>query len=150
MSGRRRPARAATGRLVWAVSLLVVTGCHDTGARRAQSVPGGDPERGRQLIATYGCGACHHVPGVPGAQGRVGPSFVGFGQRTFIAGHLRNEPAQLIRWIRFPQEIAPGTVMPNLGVSEANAGDIAAYLYTIGADGLGPPRLFPSTALPRH
>lgn len=125
-------------------------GCHDSGAARAQMVPGGDPARGRRLVAAHGCGACHHVPGVPGAFGRVGPSFEGFARRTFIAGNLRNEPVQVIRWIRFPQDVAPGTVMPNLGVSEADAGDIAAYLYTLGAAPLGPPRVFPSSALPQH
>jgi cytochrome c1 len=35
----------------------------------------------------------------------------------------------LIKWIRNPQQIEPGTAMPDLGVSEDEAGDIAAYLY---------------------
>lgn len=151
MTGRMtRLFRRCRGVAVTVFVPVAIAGCHDSGAARAQMVPGGDPARGRELVATHGCGACHHVPGVPGAFGRVGPSFEGFARRTFIAGNLRNEPAQVIRWIRFPQDVAPGTVMPSLGVSEADAGDIAAYLYTLGAAPQGPPRLFPSTTLPQH
>lgn len=132
------------------VLALVQPACREPESGRTDFVPGGDPDRGRQLIAAYGCGGCHHVPGVPGAQGRVGPSFAGFAERTFIAGSLRNEPAQVVNWIRFPQQVRPGTAMPTLGVSEADAGDIAAYLYTLGRGGLGPPRLMPSSTLPAH
>lgn len=133
-----------------ALLVLAPAACHDAESSHAQLVPGGDPERGRALIAGYGCGSCHHVPGVPGAQGRVGPSFAGFADRAFIAGSLPNEPAQVVNWIRFPQQVRPGTAMPTLGVSEADAGDIAAYLYTLGRGGLGPPRLMPSSTLPAH
>ena len=106
--------------------------------------------RGQQLVTAYGCGSCHAAPGIPGSVGRVGPPFEGFADRAFIVGRLRNEPGELIRWIRFPQEIEPGTVMPNLGVTEAHAGDIAAYLYTLRAGGLGPPHLVPMGVLPSH
>jgi cytochrome c1 len=37
----------------------------------------------------------------------------------------------LIRWIETPQAIEPGTAMPNLGVTEQRARDMAAYLYTL-------------------
>jgi cytochrome c2 len=141
---------ASALRLAMAALAVGAAGCRDAPSDRAQFVPGGDPERGRNLVATYGCGGCHHVPGVPGAYGGVGPSFVGFADRAFIAGSLRNEPAQVVEWIRFPQRLRPGTAMPTLGVTEADAGDIAAYLYTLGRGGLGPPRVFPSSTLPAH
>lgn len=124
------------------------TGCG--GADPAQLVPGGDAERGRQLIAVYGCGACHSVPGVPGASGAVGPPLDGFGDRAFIAGSLPNEPEALMRWIRAPQSVEPGTVMPDLGVGAGQARHIAAYLYTLRAGGLGPPHLLPAELLPKH
>ena len=44
---------------------------------------------------------------------------------------LRNSPANLVRWIRDPQGVVPGNAMPNMGVSDAEARDIAAYLYTL-------------------
>ena len=116
-----------------AVALLLVAAaaCHDDGVRREQMVAGGDPERGRSLIPEYGCGSCHVIPGVRGAQGKVGPPLTHFAERSFIAGNLRNEPTALTHWIRFPNHVEPGTAMPNLGVTEAHARDIAAYLYTL-------------------
>jgi cytochrome c1 len=78
-----------------------------------------------------GCAACHVIPGVRGADGKVGPPLTGIGSRIMIAGQVPNTPDNLIRWIRDPQAIEPGTAMPNLGVSEPTARDIAAYLYTL-------------------
>ncbi len=93
------------------------------------SVPNGDAGRGSQLISDYGCGACHTIPGVDGATGEVGPPLGGFARRLYVAGQLPNTPANLIRWIRTPQSVYPGNVMPDLGVSQNDARDIAAYLY---------------------
>ncbi len=41
---------------------------------------------------------------------------------------LPNTPENLVRWIQQPEQIRPGTAMPNLGISEDDARDIAAYL----------------------
>jgi cytochrome c len=149
---RRAILRVANAvRVLFAGAITVLAGaCLGGSGSEAQAVPGGDPERGRRLIGEYGCGSCHMIPGVPASLGRVGPRFEEFADRAFIVGGLRNEPANLVRWIRFPQEIEPGTVMPNLGVSEAHAADIAAYLYTLRGGGLGPPHLFPIRTLPAH
>lgn len=95
-------------------------------------VPGGDPARGRTLIDRYGCGSCHTVPGVPGADSWVGPPLTAFSKRSYVAGRLANTPENLTRWLQSPQEVSPGTAMPNLGVSSADARDMAAYLYTLG------------------
>ena len=65
------------------------------------------------------------------ADGNVGPPLNRIGERTYIAGMLRNTPANLVRWIREPQAVVPGNAMPNMGISEAEARDIAAYLYTL-------------------
>jgi cytochrome c1 len=92
---------------------------------------GGDPVRGKVQIVAYGCGSCHVIPGVGGARGLVGPPLTHFAQRAFIAGQVPNNGQFLVRWITVPQAIEPGTAMPNLGVSEAQARDIAAYLYTL-------------------
>lgn len=121
--------RPAAARLV-AVSMLVGAGA-TVAARPAWSVVGGDAKRGPALIVAYGCAACHTVPGVSGAHGNVGPPLTRFGDRTYIAGMLRNTPSNLVRWIRDPQGVAPGNAMPNTGVTEAQARDIASYLYTL-------------------
>lgn len=94
-----------------------------------QRVEGGRPERGARLIADYGCGACHAVPGVPAAVGRVGPDLGRFGGQRYIAGRLPNTPENLVRWLTAPQQVEPGTAMPDLGVTTRDARDIAAYLY---------------------
>jgi cytochrome c len=92
---------------------------------------GGDVDRGKIAVARYGCDACHAIEGVPGAQGDVGPSLDGIAERTEIAGKLSNQPDNMVRWIREPQQVAPGNGMPNLGVDDRDARDMAAYLYTM-------------------
>jgi cytochrome c len=122
--------RRGAGRLRILLAVLAVGG----GCRRATPavlVAGGDAARGREAITTYGCGACHVVPGVRAARGMVGPPLTAFAGRAYIAGEAPNTASALIRWIMNPQSIEPGTAMPALGVSEARARDIAAYLYTL-------------------
>jgi cytochrome c2 len=92
--------------------------------------PDADPEAGREYLVAYGCGACHRIEGIRSAAGTVGPPLVDYEQRHYVAGNLKNTPANLTRWIRFPQEVEPGTAMPNLGVSEAEARAMVAYLYS--------------------
>ncbi|MBC6982559.1 cytochrome c family protein [Caulobacter sp. 17J80-11] len=134
--------RAASG-LLWsltaAAALLVAAGAgvweqtqrqHRSQVQAAR-LTGGDPEAGQAAIGRYGCGACHQIPGVPGAAGQVGPPLTGVSTRAYLAGRLDATPANLIRWIRDPQGVEPGTVMPDMGLSDAEARDIAAYLYTL-------------------
>lgn len=107
-------------------------------------IAGGDAERGRQLIKSYGCGVCHTIEGVPGARGVVGPPLTDYAQRSLLAGVVPNAPRFLVPWLMDPPAIVPRTAMPEMGISEAEARDIATYLYTLGASGAevypdGPP-----------
>ena len=97
----------------------------------AEQLTHGDSVAGEAAIRRYGCGGCHEIQGMAGADGGVGPSLSGIAVRTELAGHLQNDPANLVRWLRDPQSVAPGNGMPNLGVSEKDARDMAAYLYTL-------------------
>jgi cytochrome c1 len=90
-----------------------------------------DSARGTKLIQSYGCGACHEVPGVDGAVGVVGPPLRNFGRRVYVAGMVRNTPDNLMDWLKNPQTIVPGNAMPNLGITDRDARDLAAYLYTL-------------------
>jgi cytochrome c len=119
---RRGPRLAATS-----VFLLVLplADC------RQRPVAVGDPDVGAELLSVHGCGACHVIPGVTGADGTIGPPLDGFATRAFIAGKLPNQFDALTRWIRNPQAIEPGTAMPTLPVNEAEAWAMAAYLYTL-------------------
>lgn len=101
-------------------------------AAMQQRVVNGDASRGRVVMSEYGCGSCHVIPGVAGAVGTVGPSLSGFSDRAYIAGILTNAPGDLTRWLINPPLFAPETAMPDMGVSERDAADMAAYLYTLG------------------
>lgn len=127
---RRSWQLASAGALLSFASIL---GCGE-----AQSSPQGpaqgDAERGRQLITAYGCGSCHTVPGVRGATALVGPPLWGIADRAYLAGLLPNTEAAMVRWVMAPQEVRPGSVMPDLGVSQRDAIDITTYLQTLRAE----------------
>ena len=114
-------------------ALLCLTAC--TGPRTVEAgaaqLTGGDAERGQQAIRAYGCDSCHTIPGIPTANSTVGPPLDDWAERHFIAGSLANTADNLILWIRFPQRVEPGNAMPDLGVSEQDARDISAYLFTL-------------------
>lgn len=99
--------------------------------REAAALTGGDPHRGRALARSYGCGSCHAIPGVPGATGTVGPPLAGIAMRTYLAGRLENTPENLVRWVQHPRAVDPHTAMPELGVGDADARDLAAFLETL-------------------
>jgi cytochrome c len=124
--------------LIWLISLACVLSLAACAGRSevaaSQQVPGGDPKQGEQALRDYGCHACHTIPGVPGAEATVGPPLTDWADRHYIAGNLPNTPDNLIRWIQQPQEIEPGTAMPNVGVTEQDARHISAYLYTLRRD----------------
>ena len=111
-----------------AVAALLATGC---GEQRAVTAVAGDPAAGRAAIERYQCGACHTIPGIGGARANVGPPLTEYGQRVYIAGKFPKEPALLAKWIQDAPALAPQTAMPNVGVTEADARDIAAYLYQL-------------------
>lgn len=107
--------------------LMLMTACTPAGVAPAWRAFG-DPANGKTVMTNAQCGACHQIPGVVGADGHVGPPLAGFGARTVIAGVLPNTPANLVRWLRAPQSVKPGDAMPNTGLSDLQARDIAAYL----------------------
>lgn len=113
--------------IVVSISCAIVAGCgaESAGPRSA------DAERGAELIAASGCGLCHEIPGIAGANGRVGPSLGGMGSRAYVAGMLRNTPDNLAEWIEHPQKVVPGNVMPDMGISRNDARRMAAYLQTL-------------------
>jgi cytochrome c len=90
----------------------------------------GSPKRGHALVAQYGCTACHVIaPEEP--KGMVGPPLTHMANRSYIAGRFANEPIDMEQWLEHPQSMKPGTSMPDLGVNERDAEDMAAYLATL-------------------
>ncbi|HZR25480.1 MAG TPA: c-type cytochrome [Vicinamibacterales bacterium] len=92
---------------------------------------GGDPARGSAVIQQYGCGSCHLIPGIAGASSLVGPPLISFSRRSFVGGELPNTPDNVASFIRTPQHIHPHSAMPTVGLSQEQARDVVAYLYTL-------------------
>ncbi|MEU8264032.1 c-type cytochrome [Micromonospora sp. NPDC048999] len=124
---RRRISAAALAVL----ALVTAGGCASSPPPPPPQSRAGHPERGAELIARYGCGSCHTIPGIDRADGLVGPPLTRFGARSYIAGKLPNNDDNLRRWISDPQAVVPGNAMPNLGVDAIDAQDIAAYLHSL-------------------
>ena len=126
---RRGQVMRASAATVIAVT-LVACGRHNQ-SFAARQVPGGNAVNGRNFMNAAGCGTCHMIPGVVNARGMVGPPLEHFAQRSFIAGEVPNTAQNLVKWIVDPPSIEPNTAMPKLGVTPAEARDIAAYLYQL-------------------
>jgi cytochrome c len=124
---RRRGASLILASLAFAG--LGLGACTDE--RQAPAIAGGDAERGRLLLRQYGCGSCHRIPGVAAATGTMGPPLARYVRQVYVAGVLPNTPDNLARWIVDPQAVEPGTAMPDMQVSAAQARDMVAYLYTL-------------------
>ncbi len=95
-------------------------------------MPQASAARGKALIARAGCGACHAIPGIGWPQGKAGPSLAGFASQGLIAGRLPNRPDMLAAFVRNAPETLPGSTMPAMPLSPAEARDVAAYLYATG------------------
>ncbi|HUD95065.1 c-type cytochrome [Sphingobium sp.] len=113
------------------VASLIVLNDPDKGVAAAEALTGGSVARGKAAIENRQCAACHSIPGIAGAKGQVGSSLRGMGSRKTIAGLLRNDPDAMIAWLRDPQVIAPGNAMPDMGIEDREARDVAAYLYSL-------------------
>lgn len=112
---------------------VLLTGCLGGKAKGVHPVNtgGGDVARGQQAIVHYGCGKCHTIPGIRDAHGVVGPPLAKIGSRTIIGGEFPNVPSTLAQWIHSPTTMKPKTAMPDLGLTEQQSRDVAAYLETL-------------------
>lgn len=97
----------------------------------AQASGAASVERGRALLSQYQCGACHSIEGVASARGTVAQPLKAWSQRSYIAGRLPNRKPVLAQWIADPQALIPGTAMPSMGVSPADAQAMAEYLFSL-------------------
>ena len=120
-----------------AVTLIVILVClpscngRDAVREQAVTLTGGNPDNGMAAIGRYGCGSCHDIPGIRSARGTVGPPLGRIAARTYLAGRLSNTPANMMQWIQHPQQVERGTAMPEMGVTDGDARDITAFLYTL-------------------
>ena len=90
--------------------------------------------QGRVMFVDRGCVACHVVSSVPEAVGTSGPALDGFGDPSkwpLIAGVLANTPDNTKRWILDPVSFKVDTAMLSVGLSDADADAIVAFLGTL-------------------
>lgn len=95
----------------------------------ATAMTGGDARLAPGIFRRYGCTGCHAIPGVAGADGKVGGELRSLRQRVYIGDGLNNTPDNLIRWIVSPTHFSRQSAMPETGITEAEARHVAAYLY---------------------
>lgn len=84
---------------------------------------------GEKLFLAKGCIACHALNAYEAPKGMVGPNLANVGARSYIAaGTLKNTDENLARWIRDPQGIKKGVLMPSLGLTAEEARVLVQYL----------------------
>ena len=125
---RVRFAQAALA--AW-LAAACLAGCRPSPEHEAAIITGGDVARGRAALVRYGCVSCHTIPGITGANATVGPPLDRIALRGYLGGHLTNSPANMMKWIQHPQQVDPKNAMPELGVTDQDARDMTAFLYTL-------------------
>jgi mono/diheme cytochrome c family protein len=96
------------------------------------SPAGGNPQRGKQLVETAGCLACHAVGENTKVRETRGTSYDIAPELTRVGS--KTNPAWLYDWIRNPRRFNPTTKMPNLRLTDGEARDIVSYLTTLKDD----------------
>ena len=86
---------------------------------------------GRRIFETTACINCHAVSGTV-ANGRFGPDLTHLMSRdTIAAGAAPNTPENLRLWIRDPDAIKPGSLMPAMQLNDQDLDALTAYLETL-------------------
>src|SRR5712672_1273272 len=85
---------------------------------------------GRRLFESTACINCHAVAGTL-AHGRFGPDLTHLMSReTIAAGAAQNTPENLRLWIKKPDTIKPGSLMPAMELNDRELDAVTAYLET--------------------
>jgi cytochrome c oxidase subunit II len=86
---------------------------------------------GRHVFETQACINCHTISGTVGT-GRFGPDLSHLMSRTTLAaGAVENTPQDLREWIRQPDSIKPGSLMPAMNLNDQQLDELTAYLSTL-------------------
>jgi cytochrome c oxidase subunit II len=100
--------------------------------QQRQPAPANDAvSDGQRIFETTACINCHRVSGTV-ANGRFGPDLTHLMSRDTIgAGAALNTPENLRLWIRDPNAIKPGSLMPAMELNEQELDALTAYLETL-------------------
>ncbi len=86
---------------------------------------------GKQAFLAQSCVNCHRVRGTPAA-GTYAPDLTHLMSReTLASGEIKNNPKNLADWVRDPQSIKPGCLMPAFGLSDRDQESIVHYLLSL-------------------
>jgi cytochrome c oxidase subunit II len=105
----------------------------DRWVTRQQRPPTLDPnvDEGRKAFAGNSCGSCHRIEGTT-SNGIFGPDLTHFMSRqTLGAGVAPNDDKNLRSWLRDPQVLKPGCLMPEMKLDTQQVEQIVAYLKTL-------------------
>jgi cytochrome c oxidase subunit 2 len=86
---------------------------------------------GERVFETEACMNCHAIRGTA-ATGRFGPDLTHLMSRNTIAsGAALNTEANLRQWIKDPDSMKPGCLMPAMKLSDHQLDEVTAYLETL-------------------
>ncbi len=84
-------------------------------------------KQGEELFSKLTCVNCHSVTGAAGRNAAPDLTHL-VERRTLAAGILDNSFTNLVRWLKEPQALKPGCLMPDLHLTDPQASALAAYL----------------------
>jgi cytochrome c oxidase subunit 2 len=86
---------------------------------------------GKQVFFANSCVNCHRIDGTP-AMGVFGPDLTHLmARQTLGAGVATLNRENLHSWIRDPQVLKPGCLMPNMQLTDKEVDQVVAYLMTL-------------------
>ncbi|EQC47023.1 cytochrome C [Bacteriovorax sp. BSW11_IV] len=88
---------------------------------------GGNSEKGKELVKSVGCMACHGVddfaPESKKVNAHAGPFLTGIGSKV--------DADWLVSWLKKPSHYQEDTIMPSFRLTDREANDITAYLMSM-------------------
>jgi cytochrome c oxidase subunit 2 len=88
--------------------------------------------KGLVMFQQMSCISCHAINGVPGATAGVGPDLTHVASRRQLgAGISENTPENLRRWLKNPQALKPGVLMPNYNLTDEQLTQFGEYFQTL-------------------
>ncbi|HTR99908.1 MAG TPA: cytochrome c, partial [Bacteroidota bacterium] len=103
----------------------------------AGKFPGGNAAKGKEVVESVGCLACHTIGDQTHVREARGTSYDIAPELTRVGSKVR--PDWIYDWVRNPRHYNPTTKMPNLRLTDAEARDVTAYLVTMKDERALPP-----------
>ncbi len=118
----------------WALlAIAALAGGCELGERKLPyaKAPPAQMVRGQQLLAQYQCGSCHAIPDVPSRAARSARRLRPSAARSYIAGRVPNRSRRAGALDRLAASAGARHRDAHMGVSPADARDMAAYLLAL-------------------